>query len=174
MGENIKNLLNGWLKSNWVKNTLSTWFLLPVILYLGIHLLSVFGLFRIPAMHLSRTNWKHVIALLKTHHTPPVLLIHMANEPPGWDIAYERLLSIDPASGKVLGQIVMGGWMYLIGVTGKEVWLTTRFPGKSVSGYALPDLDCIYKQDALLADHPDIEKIIKTIHVDGPQADLRI
>ncbi|MBW2702700.1 MAG: hypothetical protein JRF33_17915 [Deltaproteobacteria bacterium] len=147
----------------------------PVIVFLVIKLLAPFGLFQLQSMHLSPTEWDAVSVGLVEDSAKPVLLIKMNNEPPGFDIAYERVVALNPADGTMFGQVVVRGASWIIGVTPQELWLlvgTGR--NSSVAGYSLPELSFLYDQAGLLDDSPALERIVDRIQVDGMKADLRI
>ncbi len=146
----------------------------PLFIFLGIKL-APSGLVDVQAMHLSLTDWNVVEAGLVDRPGRSVLLIKMDNEPPGDDIAYERVVALDPTSGDLLGQIVDGYHFDLAGVTRDEVWTRAhRGDEHALFGYELPDLDPLYDYGDLFRQQPDLRHKVKYIRVDGPQADLRV
>ncbi len=147
----------------------------PLFLFLGIKLLAPLGLFQVQSMHFSPTDWELVRAGLIERADGAVLLLKMDNEPPGFDIAYERLVALDPVDGAMLGQVVESRASWLVGLTDEEVWvLTDRGEHDPVAGYALPDLKLRYDMDDLFGDDPTLAGMIKSIQVDGMQGDLRV
>lgn len=159
----------GWF-SGWKLNLAMS----PLWAFLIIKLVSVFGLFQLADMHFSLTDWRLGPVGLVERPDQPVLLIEMENDPPGWGIAYERLVALDPQDGSMLGQVLEGGALYLIGLTTDEAWLTTGWgKGRDARGYVLPGLDLRYDLEGLLGDHP-LGGIVDRVAVDGPGAALRI
>ncbi len=79
----------------------------PLFIFLGIKLLSpTVPFLNLPAMHFSLTDWDLGVSGFVERPGQSVLLLKMNNEPPGWDVAYERILTMDPEDGDILGQVV--------------------------------------------------------------------
>ncbi len=148
----------------------------PVIVFLVIKLLSPFvSILDLPSMHLSLTDWDLVEAGFVQRKDKSVLVLKMNNEPPGWDVAYERILTIDPDNGRVRGQVIESRPSWLLGVTKKELWVLTKVGRRyCANGYQMPDLDHIYDMDRLLADYPSVADIVEDVWIDGIDSDLRI
>ncbi len=147
----------------------------PVFAFFLIKLLSAFGLFQCADMHTSLTDWRLGAVGLVERPEQPVLLISMANAPPGWGIAYERLVALDPEDGATLGQVIKGGHTTLLGLNEDQAWIAHRHGDNTTyEGFALPDLDLRYDLDDLLDDHPRLAEVFDEAVTDGPQLDLRI
>jgi len=147
----------------------------PLFVFVGIHLLTFVGVFQLPAMHTSPTDWELTFSELVVGPESAALLIKMDNEPPGWDIAYERLVSLDPADGSMHGHVIEDRPTILLSLTPTEVWLSThRGSEYPVAGYALPGLEPRYDMDDLFAPDPSLGEMVKCMHGDGMKGDLRV
>lgn len=148
----------------------------PLFIFLLIKLMSPFvSLFDLPSMHLSLTNWDLVVSGFVERDKNSVMILKMNNEPPGWDVAYERILTLDPDDGDILGQVVEPGASYLIGVTPELIWVWRgSVKMRSVDGYSLPELDHVYELDDLLDEYPSVADMVDDVWADGMSGKLRI
>lgn len=153
-----------------------TLFMSPLFVFLAIKLLAPFiPLLNIADMHLSLTDWSLAVSGFVARERQSVLLLKMNNDPPGWGIAWERVLTIDPDDGAVLGQAVESTASRIIGVTPGALWLYTgSVKLKRLVQFSLPALDRLYDLDDLEHIAPEVADIIDDVWADGLDGNLLI
>jgi hypothetical protein len=145
--------------------------LIAVFLLLFCHL---FGVARWLQIRILPTNWalQHAVCIERPGDDWLLLMVEHA-----WrdlELDTSRLLLISAADGRVLGERVEDLDFNLFGLTAERVWARPGHRGyDDFAGYALPGLQRTIDGRALLAAHPELERIVKRIRPDGPAA-LRI
>lgn len=124
-------------------------------------------------MQIFKTNWSLKAVVHLERPDGDVLVIKVDNEWTDGEVEANRLMVISTADGSIVAETVRGINFKLLGVTPELAWCQLSRDDDDIVALQLPDLDERYDLEDLLEAHPQVNRIIDWIKVDGLDA-LRI
>jgi hypothetical protein len=119
------------------------------------------------------TNWSLKAVVHLERPDRDVLVIKVDNEWTDGEVEANRLMVISTADGAIVAETVRGINFELLGVTPELAWCQLSRDDEDIVALQLPDLDERYDFKDLMRAHPQVNRIIDWIKVDGLDA-LRI